>query len=363
MKSSFSPTSLLKKFKSSRTVGHDDNNAAPKSPVSSSPTTKRSTSPTKARTTTTRRSSYQRGGDTRHNPRSDDVHVTPTEEDLRDDSTTSERLRKWFDENGYHHHHHQNSNENDDARVDEYGDESCHYDAEERLRCTPSPPASFKAIAKLKHRHVYNRSDDFRHNAIPGRRTSSLPDMPLSSSPPRTCDDTTTTTTKTTTTTTKRDYSTGSDYYCRTSPSRCCSTTSIAHARCGVCFELLIPLSPTMSREEEKDEENEKDDGQDKDEIDAGEADYDESYREGSYQGDGLDDLAAQVAPTRTVPIGNTSPPATVSSLSRMPCGHEYHTSCIVPWLNRNCTCPECRYVLLPTTDSAYNELVRRNRM
>lgn len=40
-----------------------------------------------------------------------------------------------------------------------------------------------------------------------------------------------------------------------------------------------------------------------------------------------------------------------VSKCHKLPCGHLFHPSCIVPWLQTNNTCPCCR-LALPTADS-----------
>lgn len=47
--------------------------------------------------------------------------------------------------------------------------------------------------------------------------------------------------------------------------------------------------------------------------------------------------------------------------ITRLPCGHLYHLTCIIPWFDRACTCPECRYEL-ETHDEAY-EVGRQERM
>jgi hypothetical protein len=47
--------------------------------------------------------------------------------------------------------------------------------------------------------------------------------------------------------------------------------------------------------------------------------------------------------------------------VTTLPCGHIFHSACVVKWLGLNCTCPTCRFEL-PTDDLEYEE-ERKPRM
>ena len=45
----------------------------------------------------------------------------------------------------------------------------------------------------------------------------------------------------------------------------------------------------------------------------------------------------------------------------KLPCGHLFCKACVLPWLNRRCSCPSCRFEL--ETDDPEYEIVRRQKM
>lgn len=45
----------------------------------------------------------------------------------------------------------------------------------------------------------------------------------------------------------------------------------------------------------------------------------------------------------------------------KLPCNHEFHDTCILPWLNKTNSCPMCRHAM-KTDDEDYEEGQRRKR-